>query len=193
MGHGFGQALHCWRRHCTFLSGKHYCTKSAEGLAQGVPRLLNKLLSLHSTASANSQWRLYFRGQPWWPSMPRQKTSKHSRSQRALADSQGVDLVVTVNVPAGQNSSEATSSIEGPAFAPSLQQSLVNAGVLSSACQHLCVPGYSTHVVVASRMQVLAFAAVHVLLLAIIRTACDRRYKVNLLLLAGNPSCGSRK
>lgn len=41
------------------------------------------------------------------------------------ADS-GVDIEVTVNVPTGQNGSE--TSIEGPDFAPALQQSLSNEG-----------------------------------------------------------------
>lgn len=130
-GHELAQAVQCWCSHCTILSGLHHCTQSAEDLVQGLQRLLDCFASRHSISSTQLHWRLQFRGQPWWPFLPWQKADRHSRAERALAGNQGVDLVVTVNVPAGQNSSEATSSIEGPAFAPSLQQSLIDAGVLA--------------------------------------------------------------
>lgn len=73
---------------------------------------------------------LQFRGQPWWPFLPWQKAPGQKRAGRLLAEAPSVDLIVTVTVPAGQNSSQAISNIEGPAFAPSLQQSLYNEGML---------------------------------------------------------------
>ena len=52
------------------------------------------------------------------------------REKRILAssDDDGVDIDVTVDVPSGQDGSAAQNSIEGPSFAPALQQSLSNQG-----------------------------------------------------------------
>ena len=52
--------------------------------------------------------------------------------RRALAAGTpaSVDLEVTVNVPSGQSGSATQARIEGPSFAPALQQSLSNAGML---------------------------------------------------------------
>lgn len=87
---------------------------------------------------------LQFEGQPWWPFLPWCRADRQSRAGRLLAEGPGVDLVVTVNVPAGQNSSETAASVDGPAFAPSLQQSLSNEGILcctlsSRHCRVVCV------------------------------------------------------
>ena len=46
----------------------------------------------------------------------------------ASSDDNGVDIDVTVDVPSGQDGSAAQNSIEGPSFAPALQQSLSNQG-----------------------------------------------------------------
>ncbi len=46
----------------------------------------------------------------------------------ASSDDDGVDIDVTVDVPSGQDGSAAQNSIEGPSFAPALQQSLSNQG-----------------------------------------------------------------
>ena len=54
----------------------------------------------------------------------------HRLQWRMLAADSGVDIDVTVNVPAGQNISAAQSSIQGPDFAPALQQSLSAQGML---------------------------------------------------------------
>ncbi len=60
------------------------------------------------------------------------------RQWRRLASGSdsGVDIVVTVNVPTSQNSSATESSIEGPDFAPALQQSLSSQGGVD-CCLHL--------------------------------------------------------
>ena len=55
----------------------------------------------------------------------------HGLQWRMLAADSGVDIDVTVNVPAGQNASAAQNSIQGPGFAPALQQSLSAQGRLS--------------------------------------------------------------
>jgi hypothetical protein len=46
----------------------------------------------------------------------------------ASSDDNGVDIDVTVDVPSGQDGPAAQNSIEGPGFAPALQQSLSNQG-----------------------------------------------------------------
>ena len=46
----------------------------------------------------------------------------------ASSDDDGVDIDVTVDMPSGQDGSAAEDSIEGPSFAPALQQSLSNQG-----------------------------------------------------------------
>lgn len=46
----------------------------------------------------------------------------------ASSDDNGVDIDVTVDVPSGQDGPAAQNSIEGPSFAPTLQQSLSNQG-----------------------------------------------------------------
>ena len=55
-----------------------------------------------------------------------------SRHRRALAAGtpDSVDVEVTVNVPSGQSGSAIQARIAGPSFAPALQQSLSNAGML---------------------------------------------------------------
>lgn len=54
-----------------------------------------------------------------------------ARQRRALAagSDNGVDVDLTLNVPAGQAGSAVQSNIEGPSFGPALQQSLSNAGM----------------------------------------------------------------
>ena len=64
---------------------------------------------------------LHYEGQPWWPFLPWCRADRQSRAGRVLAEGPGVDLVVTVNVPAGQNNSDTTAR---------LQQSLSNEGAL---------------------------------------------------------------
>ena len=61
--------------------------------------------------------------------------------RRALATgtSDSVDVEVTVNVPSGQAGSATQARIEGPSFAPALQQSLSNAGTLVSRHATFCV------------------------------------------------------
>ena len=51
------------------------------------------------------------------------------RRSLASSDEDGVDVEVTVNVPTGQNGSATQASIEGPDFAPALQQSLSSEGM----------------------------------------------------------------
>lgn len=60
--------------------------------------------------------------------MMQRNGNARGREWRMLASDtdSGVDIEVTVNVPTGQNASE--TSIEGPDFAPALQQSLSNEG-----------------------------------------------------------------
>ena len=61
--------------------------------------------------------------------------------RRALATGtpDSVDVEVTVNVPNGQSGSATQARIEGPSFAPALQQSLSNAGTLVSMHATFCV------------------------------------------------------
>ncbi len=60
------------------------------------------------------------------------RTGRHGGRENwrilASSDDNGVDIDVTVDVPSGQDGPAAQNSIEGPSFAPALQQSLSNQG-----------------------------------------------------------------
>lgn len=114
-----------WRKHC--MQHVTWMLQQASSLSPQL-RTFGPVDAVRNQGQVLNSW-VQFRGQPWWPFLHWQTASGRQRAERVLAEGPGVDLVVTVTVPAGQNSSEATSSIEGPAFAPSLQQQLQNQGV----------------------------------------------------------------
>ena len=68
-------------------------------------------------------------------------TSLHQRVL-AAGTPNSVDVEVTVNVPSGQSGSATQARIEGPGFAPALQQSLSNAGMLALRHEIFCFPGW---------------------------------------------------
>ena len=66
--------------------------------------------------------------------------------RRAMAANmpESVEVEVTVNVPSGQSQSATQARIEGPSFAPALQQSLSNAGITVQThafCRSVCGRG----------------------------------------------------
>ena len=122
------------------ISWRQRCIQHGVLLVKHMHSLLIQTPSFSEVVSSRLHvpWRekvLRLKGPPWWPFFPWQQAHRQERAGRLLAEAPGVDLVVTVTVPAGQNSSATTSSIEGPSFAPNLQQSLSSQGVIQ--CIHV--------------------------------------------------------